>query len=254
MYCSQRCFYNHTPEAIEAYRRWWSENTSVPYGYCWCGCGRQTSLAAESKVTANRIKGEPVRYIIGHCGGGDRPTGPPNPSGMCMCGCGNPAPLAPKSNTRAGWIKGQPLRYIKNHQHKRRDLPDYLLEDHGHSTPCWIWQKGTDGSCGYGRISYKGKRIGAHRYYYLLYIGSLPSEMELDHLCRVPACVNPEHLEPVTHAENMRRGANSKLSPEDVRIMRRLRNERSLSVADLMHRFGVKESAVRAALNGQTWT
>ena len=38
-------------------------------------------------------------------------------------------------------------------------------------------------------------------------VGSIPDGLHLDHLCRVPACVNPEHLEPVTLAENNRRAA-----------------------------------------------
>ena len=46
----------------------------------------------------------------------------------------------------------------------------------------------------------------AHRGVYTLLAGPIPEGMELDHLCRVPACVNPDHLEIVTHKENMKRG------------------------------------------------
>lgn len=49
--------------------------------------------------------------------------------------------------------------------------------------------------------------IGAHRHSYQSLVGSIPDGLHLDHLCRVPACVNPEHLEPVTLAENNRRAA-----------------------------------------------
>jgi hypothetical protein len=42
---------------------------------------------------------------------------------------------------------------------------------------------------------------------YELVVGPIPDGLEIDHLCRVPSCCNPEHLEAVTHAENMRRGA-----------------------------------------------
>jgi hypothetical protein len=41
---------------------------------------------------------------------------------------------------------------------------------------------------------------------YEMLVGPVPDGLELDHLCRVPACVNPDHLEPVTHIENVRRG------------------------------------------------
>ncbi|WP_369010576.1 HNH endonuclease signature motif containing protein, partial [Bacillus cereus] len=47
----------------------------------------------------------------------------------------------------------------------------------------------------------------AHRYVYENLSGPIPEGMELDHLCRNPPCVNPDHLDPVTHEENMRRAA-----------------------------------------------
>lgn len=49
------------------------------------------------------------------------------------------------------------------------------------------------------------KSIRAHRFSYELLVGSIPVGMEIDHLCHVRGCVNPSHLEPVTHDENMRR-------------------------------------------------
>lgn len=46
----------------------------------------------------------------------------------------------------------------------------------------------------------------AHRRLYLERVGPIPDGMELDHTCRTPACINPAHLEPVTHRENVLRG------------------------------------------------
>ena len=57
---------------------------------------------------------------------------------------------------------------------------------------------------GYGRFR---DRILAHRWAWLEANGPIPQGLELDHLCRVPPCINPAHMEPVTHAENMRRSA-----------------------------------------------
>lgn len=73
---------------------------------------------------------------------------------------------------------------------------------------CWIWQRKLDND-GYGRIaaSRNGKPTAAlaHRAAYETFVGVIPQGLELDHLCRVRSCVNPEHLEPVTHVENTRR-------------------------------------------------
>jgi hypothetical protein len=72
------------------------------------------------------------------------------------------------------------------------------------NTGCWLWcDSGHLG--GYGRMMVGGKRQLAHRLVYTLIRGPIPEGLELDHLCRQTACVNPDHLEPVTHQENMRR-------------------------------------------------
>lgn len=69
---------------------------------------------------------------------------------------------------------------------------------------CWIWTAAR--SKGYGRITIAGRGMYAHRYAYEQLVGPIPGRLELDHRCRVPACVNPAHLEPVTHRENVLRG------------------------------------------------
>lgn len=71
---------------------------------------------------------------------------------------------------------------------------------------CWLWIGSMDGA-GYGRFSFEGSASRlAHRIAYTHWHGPIPDGLSLDHLCRVRNCVNPDHLEPVTHAENIRRG------------------------------------------------
>lgn len=70
---------------------------------------------------------------------------------------------------------------------------------------CWLWT-GMTNDKGYGKFRYAPKRLRpAHVVAYELIIGPVPAGLELDHTCRVRACVRPDHLEPVTHAENIRR-------------------------------------------------
>jgi hypothetical protein len=72
---------------------------------------------------------------------------------------------------------------------------------------CWVWIGGAS-KRGYGGFQPNPERgvVPAHRFSYELLIGSIPEGLELDHLCRNPRCVNPAHLEPVTHSENIQRG------------------------------------------------
>lgn len=68
---------------------------------------------------------------------------------------------------------------------------------------CWLWPTAKGG---YGAVWFNGRTCGAHRAVYEIFHGPIPKGMELDHLCRVHSCVNPDHLEPVTHVENVMRG------------------------------------------------
>jgi len=78
----------------------------------------------------------------------------------------------------------------------------YVVDESG----CWLWTATRDAR-GYGKVSREGRMALAHRVSYELHVGPIPDGLTLDHLCRVRHCVNPAHLEPVAHAENVRRGA-----------------------------------------------
>lgn len=66
---------------------------------------------------------------------------------------------------------------------------------------CWQWIGALDRD-GYGRFRLEGESLSAHRAAWMFFIGILRPGVVLDHLCRFRACVNPQHLEPVTSGEN----------------------------------------------------
>lgn len=70
---------------------------------------------------------------------------------------------------------------------------------------CWIWVGAIDARTGYGRFHYDGKMAMAHRVAYLIEVGPIPPEHQVDHLCFNRPCVRYTHLEPVTVSENQRR-------------------------------------------------
>lgn len=117
----------------------------------------------------------------------------------------------PVLNKRRSLCSAHYLRFMR-HGHTASELIDrsefqkfedkYIPEP---NTGCWLWLGNQSGS-GYGMFWY-GKRHGyAHRFAYEHYRSAIPKDLEPDHLCRVRHCVNPWHLELVTHKENTLRG------------------------------------------------
>lgn len=86
--------------------------------------------------------------------------------------------------------------------------------ERGDAAACWPWTGHRDDNGyglgnGYGRFrlgGQNGPRYYAHRLAYELLIGPIPEGLVIDHLCSNRACVNPAHMEPVSIAENVRRG------------------------------------------------
>ena len=151
----------------------------------------------------------------------------------CGCGCGREAPRAP----------GQP------HGHHNRKSHRYAAADRGHDSACHIWLLAKSHN-GYGveRVP-NGPKQYAHRLAYERARGLVPVGMQIDHLCRVRECVNPDHLEAVTQAENARRGLNAKLTAADVGEIRRSTERHRV----LEGRYGVSGSHISRVRSGKAW-
>lgn len=104
------------------------------------------------------------------------------------------------------WRHGDPLELV-SHSTERGTPTErfWRLVAKAGDTDCWTWL-GKKGSKGYGLAHVAdGRQRQAHRVAYELVVGPIPEGLELDHLCNVRRCVNPAHLEAVTHSENQTR-------------------------------------------------
>lgn len=107
---------------------------------------------------------------------------------------------------------------------------------------CWTWLGCRKGN-GYGRFVIRDggreRELTAHRFAHAAFIGPVPEGLVVDHLCRNRACVNPAHLEAVTHQENMRRGKPGVLRvPEPWRIEARELHHRGLTRREIADQLG----------------
>lgn len=79
---------------------------------------------------------------------------------------------------------------------------------------CWLWL-GTLNTDGYAAFEFKGRGYRAHQVLYDEKFGAPAPGLERDHLCRTRCCSNPDHIEAVTHLENVRRGLRGIKAPSD---------------------------------------
>lgn len=171
----------------------------------------------------------------------------------CACGCGEAPPLATRTRPHLGTVAGEPVRFVHGHQTRlpRRKGVDHVEQECGYSTPCWVWQHGKTGD-GYAHCSSADHPSRyAHRWYYERHVEPIPEGMTIDHLCRNRACVNPDHLEVVTVAENSRRATN--LTPDHViaRVVDALRagwSRREIGAA-----FGLSYPTITAVSHALRW-
>lgn len=134
---------------------------------------------------------------------------------LCQCGCGKVVTETYKRTRSAlGHVKGEYHPFLPSHQHPSRQMTleekFWANVDRRGPDECWEWTGGKI-SAGYGHliISKAEGSHRAHRYSYELLVGPIPDGLEIDHLCENRACVNPAHLEAVTHQTNMVRASTS---------------------------------------------
>lgn len=135
------------------------------------------------------------------------------------------------------------------------------------SAGCWEWGGGRlQRGMGYGRVSWMSKSVTAHRLAYETWVGPIPEGLIVRHKCDNPPCINPEHLEIGTPADNARdmiergrkvvtRGEgfkSTKLTESQVRAIRKLYSE-GVSQMDLAEQFGVTNKNISLIVLGKTW-
>lgn len=117
---------------------------------------------------------------------------------------------------------------------------------------CWNWI-GARTKKNYGAFSIRKKSVLAHRFSYEEKNGNITAKL-LDHLCRNTLCVNPTHLQVVSLAENVRRGALAKLNQEKVLQIRRIYEKGELPQWKIGALFGVRQDEVSRIVNNLRWS
>lgn len=134
-------------------------------------------------------------------------------------------------------------------------IENYTVDD---VTGCWNWN-GALNDDGYAQATVKAdtpsglSSVKIHRLSYEKCKGPIPAGLMHDHKCRNRRCINPDHLEAVTNAENVRRGKSAKLTKVMAQEIRLLYAVGDVSQGALAARFKVSEPVVYKIVHGKAW-
>jgi hypothetical protein len=176
---------------------------------------------------------------------------------LCQCGCGRELPPLTRTYPNGRVVKNVAIKFLPGHN--GRKLTRYIIDA---NTGCWLWQLSLSIQgygmlqLNFGRDKQTGKRrvrtMVAHKLMWETKYGPVPKGLELDHLCRNPRCVNPEHLEAVTHEENMRRAKHVRLSVDLIKLCIEKRED-GYTYDEIGDELGVHRTTVSKAINGVNW-
>lgn len=119
---------------------------------------------------------------------------------------------------------------------------------------CWNWNGSVNKNTGYGKKTWNGSHVLAHRWVFELLQGPIPEGLVINHKCSNRSCVNPTHLEVTDQAGNCRHGKGTKLSVEQVVEIKLAKSRKKWGLGkELAAKFGVSSALIHDIWNGRAW-